>query len=115
MSALTLDDFKKETVRIACARGKGIRKRCRKSERIYVQGVGMTDAEAIEALKVNLRAELSLFREYEVNEDVHLFDGERSYWNGHTTLAQVLMPWIHAAEHNFVSYPYELIRLEVRP
>jgi hypothetical protein len=64
----------KTLIRKAVVRGIGTRKRCRKSERIYVEGRGDDDCKALEVLKLNLKKALDGFREYTLRETVTLSD-----------------------------------------
>lgn len=110
MSTL-LDNKEQTTVRIASVRGKGIRKRCRKEERIYVQAVGATNQEALERLKIKLTKEVQAFREIRFSSEVHINDGWlKSYGGGSAILSQpIIMSWENPGEYNFVAVPFESI------
>lgn len=51
-------------VRIAQTIMYGIKKRCRKEERIYIDGMGLTDSEAMDSLRKNVHKEIEKLKSY---------------------------------------------------
>ena len=103
----------KENIRIAKLSGKGIYKRCRKEKHVYLQGVGKNDVEALQDLKNKIKNELIKFKVEKIdknsnkinvnfNENVIVFDAERNFNDGYSTITQPLMPEWSQLEHNVV-------------
>ncbi len=67
----------KQLVRIAMLKGNGIKKRCRKSDRIFVEGIGNSDEQALENLHKALIVQINGLKSYEFEEKVVIIDGYR--------------------------------------
>lgn len=62
-------------IKIAVIYVTGIRKRCRKSERMRVQGTGATKEQALSVLYDNVCVKIADFRSYEFDEKAIVFNG----------------------------------------
>ena len=82
----------KENIRIASVRGKGIYKRCRKEERIFVEGIGATDEEAIESLKKAARREVERLRSYGFEQKVTIYSSVREKCKDYTSITRLIFP-----------------------
>jgi len=71
----------KQLKRLADIRGKGIKNRCRKEERVYLDAIGLTDEEAIASLLQKLETETPKYRVIEWGDTIRLYDVEVSEWS----------------------------------
>lgn len=84
---------KEEKIRIADIKGKGIKKRCRKEEFIYIDALGQTDKEALINLKNKISEEINNYKNYEFDSCIRLYDAFKTSYgeNDHIISRPVIM------------------------
>lgn len=92
---------KKIRVRIAQLKGKGIKKRCRKESRIFLQEYAESEELAIDKLRNKYMETLDSLKSHNFNENIEIFDGEEHIFEGGKCLSQILFPDIFPKENNF--------------
>ena len=66
----------KRIMRLAAISGKGIRKRCRKEDFIYVEAQGETDFEALNNLRLELDKFILTMKSYEFKDVIKVYNIE---------------------------------------
>lgn len=96
----------KQIVRIAEVRGVGIRKRCRKQEHIFCEGIGLTEEEALANLNASIKKKISELKVYEFEGNVHIADGERTRCMYGNSIMRPMRPEWTPHENNYKSIPW---------
>lgn len=81
----------KQTVRIAQVKGFVVKKRCRKQEFMIVDGIGLTNEEAIQNLKINFAEARQNWKDSRFSEAI-IYDATRNIYEGYSSITRPLMP-----------------------
>ena len=82
----------KQNIRIAQVKGFIVKKRCRKQEFTIVDGIGLTDEEAIENLKKNFQEERQKWKECRLDLKAIVYDGIRNVYDTYSSICRPLIP-----------------------
>lgn len=84
--------MEKQTVRIAQISGYVVRRRCRKKEFELIDGIGLTNEEAIQKLKANFAEAKGNWKEASFPLKAMIYDGIRMIYDNYSSLQRPLMP-----------------------
>ena len=96
-----------QKIRIAALNGVGIYHGKRKTVRIFLDGVGHTDEEALAMLNVNIDKELINLRHYEFKKPIHIHDAERVIDGDWSSIIRPVFFSILTDKYNPVFVPFE--------
>lgn len=85
-------NVQKQKIRIAQISGYVIRKRCRKKEFELIDGVGLTNEEALQKLKENFEEAKQNWKEANFPLKAIVYDATRQIYDTHSTVMRPLMP-----------------------
>lgn len=76
---------RKEKIKMVTLRGVATRKRCRKPERVFLEGRGLNVEQAIEDLEEKIKSSIKTFKQYEFHEKIFIQDAERTIYEDGST------------------------------
>ena len=94
----------KQKIRIAQIKLDGIKKRCRKSSYEIIQAIGLDNDEAIANLKVKLNKAIESYKTYTFHNKVKIFDGERDFYSGYSSLGFSMFPTVESDNLQFIDF-----------
>lgn len=83
--------MKSQKIRIAQVSGYVVKKRCRKQEYTIIDGVGSTNEEAIQNLKVNFQEAKQGWKDSRFSQAI-VYDARRQIYDTHSVVMRPLIP-----------------------
>lgn len=75
-----IEVIRTEKIKMVTLRGIATRKRCRKSERVFLEGRGLNVEQAIKDLEEKIKFSIKNFKQYEFQEKIFIQDAERTIY-----------------------------------